>query len=82
MGGEDVELDNVERIERLLIGKYGTLSTSLTNNINTIKTNLRLYLIDKELLDRINEEMYTATLKEDIKEVEEIIKHLTQTFWE
>lgn len=82
MYGEDLELENVERIERLLVDKHGTLSVSLTNNINTIKTNLRLYLIDDGLLNRINEEMYKASQLDDIKEVESIIRQLTQTFWD
>lgn len=82
MYGEDIELDNVERIEQLLIQRHGELSASLTNCINTIKKNLRKYLIDEELLNRINEEMYRANQLADIKEVESVIKHLTQTFWE
>lgn len=82
MYGEDIELENVERIERLLIQKHGELSASLSNNIKTIKTNLHLYLIDDVLLNRINEEMYAASLLEDIKEVDAIIRDLTQTFWD
>ena len=82
MGGEDLELENVERIERLLIEKHGELSPSLANSIQSIKTNLKLYLVDDALLNRINEDMYQASLLDDIKEAEEIIKNLSSTFWE
>lgn len=82
MYGEDLELDNVIRIEEILIREHKSLPTSLTNNINTIKTNLKMYLIDDVLLNRINEEMYKASQLKDLKEVETVIRELTQTFWE
>ena len=82
MYGEDQELENVERIERLLIEKHGVLSSSLSSSLNSIKTNLKLYLIDDILLNRINEDMYTASLLDEVKEVESIIKNLSHTFWE
>lgn len=82
MYGEDLELDNVIRIEGILIREHKSLPTSLTNNINTIKTNLKLYLIDDVLLNRINEEMYKASQLKDLKEVETVVRELTQTFWE
>ncbi len=77
-----MELENVERIERQLIQKHGQLSASLTNSFTSIKENLRLYLIDDVLLNRINEEMYAASLLEDIKEVEIKVKQLSSTFWD
>lgn len=82
MYGEDLELDNVIRIEGILIREHKSLPTSLANNINTIKNNLKLYLIDDVLLNRINEEMYKASQLKDLKEVETVIRELTQTFWE
>lgn len=82
MYGEDLELDNVIRIEEILIREHKSLPTSLTNNINTIKNNLKLYLIDDILLNRINEEMYKASQLKDLKEVETVIRELTQTFWD
>lgn len=82
MNIEDIELENVQRIERQLNEKYVALPTSLNNSIGTIKTNLKLYSIDAELVNRVNEEMYKASQLEDLKEVETIIKHLAQTFWD
>lgn len=82
MNIEDIELENVERIERQLNEKYGVLPASISNSINTIKTNLKLYSIDAELVNRVNEEMYKASQLEDLKEVETVVKHLTQTFWD
>ena len=82
MYGEDLELENVERIERQLIQNFGELSASLTSSIKTIKDNLQKYLIMEAHLNRINEEMYLAGQLEDIKEAEAMIKHLAQTFWE
>lgn len=82
MYGEDLELDNVIRIEGILIREHKSLPTSLINNINTIKNNLKLYLIDDVLLNRINEEMYKASQLKDLKEVETVIRELTQTFWD
>lgn len=82
MYGEDLELDNVIRIEGILIREHKLLPASLTNNINTIKNNLKLYLIDDILLNRINEEMYKASQLKDLKEVETVIRELAQTFWE
>lgn len=80
--GEDIELDNVERIERMLTQKFGSLSASLTNNIGNIKHNLKTYLIDDILLERINEAMYKTSNLDDIKQVENEIRTLTQTFWD
>ena len=80
--GEDIELDNVERIERMLTQKFGSLSTSLSNNIGNIKHNLKTYLIDDTLLEKINEAMYKASNLDDIKQVEHEIRTLSQTFWD
>lgn len=82
MNIEDIELENVERIERQLIEKFAALPKALSNNLETIKTNLRLYTIDADLINRVNEEMYNASKLEDIKEVESVVRELTQTFWD
>lgn len=82
MNIEDIELENVERIERQLIERFAVLPKALSNNIETIKTNLRLYSIDADLVNRVNEEMYNASKLEDIKEVESVVRELTQTFWD
>lgn len=82
MGLEDIELENVERIERLLVNQHGSLTTQLTRSINNIKNNLRLYEVGKETLDEINGIMYAASLEEDLKVVEMNIKQLSDTFWD
>lgn len=82
MNIEDIELENVERIERQLIERFGALPKALSNNIETIKTNLKLYSIDADLVNRVNEETYNASKMDDLKEVEAAIKELVQTFWE
>lgn len=82
MNIEDIELENVERIERQLNEKFTSLPLSLNNSISIIKTNLKLYSIDAELVNRVNEEMYQSSQLEDLKEVEKIIKNLAQTFWD
>ena len=80
MNIEDIELENVERIERQLIEKFAALPKALSNNIETIKTNLKLYSIDADLVNRVNEEMYNASKLEDIKDIESVVRELTQTF--
>lgn len=82
MSLEDIELENVDRIERLLIQKHGELSNQLMKNIETIKSNLKSFEIDKKLLDRINDVMYNASLTENIEEVEASVRHLAVTFWD
>ena len=82
MNIEDIELENVERIERQLIEKFAALPKALSNNIETIKTNLKLYSIDADLVNRVNEEMYNASKLEDIKDVESVVREFTQTFWD
>lgn len=82
MNIEDIELENVERIERQLIEKFAALPKALSNNIETIKTNLKLYSIDADLVNRVNEEMYNACKLEDIKDIESVVRELTQTFWD
>mgnify|MGYP003527648792 FL=1 len=82
MNIEDIELENVERIERQLIEKFAALPKALSNNIETIKTNLKLYSIDADLVNRVNEEMYNASKLEDIKDIESVVRELTQTFWD
>lgn len=82
MNIEDIELENVERIERQLIEKFAALPKALSNNIETIKTNLKLYSIDADLVNRVNEEMYNASKLEDIKDIESVVREFTQTFWD
>lgn len=82
MSLEDIELENVDRIHRLLIRKHDELSNQLVKNIETIKGNLKSFEIDKRLLDRVNEVMYNASLEDDIKVVEANVKYLVDTFWD
>ncbi|MGG0667832.1 hypothetical protein ABE073_04800 [Lederbergia citrisecunda] len=82
MSLEDIELENVERIERLLISKHGNLSAQLVRSINNIKNNLRLYEVDKASLDIVNDVMYRASITDDVKEAEANIKQLSDTFWD
>lgn len=82
MNLEDIELENVERIERLLLNKHGNLSAQLVRSINSIKSNLRIYEVDKQTLDIVNDVMYKASITDDAKEAETNIKQLADTFWD
>ena len=82
MSLEDIELENVDRIERLLIEKFGKLTSQLTRSIELIRNNLKVYEFDEPLLNRINDVMYKASLSENIKTVEVDIKHLADTLWD
>lgn len=82
MSLEDIELENLDRIERLLIEKHGKLSNQLTRSIESIRSNLKLYEFDEALLNRINDVMYKATQEEDAKAVELSVKHLADTLWD
>lgn len=81
MSMEDLEAENVDRIERLLIEKHGKLSAGLTNNIHRIRQELLQFEIDEILLQRVADVMYEASLVNDIKNVEESIKYLSDTFY-
>lgn len=78
---EDLEIENVDRAERLLIAKYGELSKGLTNGIDKIRQILVESEIGSRLLDRIADVMYKVSLMEDINEVEAAVKYLNDTFW-
>lgn len=82
MSGEDLELENVDRAERLLMNKHGELSTTLVNSFKKIRVNLVEQVVDQKLLDRINDVMYSATLMGDVKDTEDSIKYLADTFWQ
>lgn len=82
MSLEDIELDNVNRIERVLIEKFGKLSNQLNRSIELITTNLKIYEMDKAMLNRINEAMYEASNETDIKAIEINVKHLADTLWD
>jgi hypothetical protein len=79
---EEIERDNLDRIERLLIDKHGQLSGQLTRSIELIRHNLTKYEIGETILDRINDSMYEVSLLEDIKVAEEEVKHLADTLWD
>lgn len=81
MALEDIEIDNIERIERLLENKHGKLSSGLSRSIETLRIELKEYEFDEKLLDRINNVMYAASMSDDIKEIEDSIKHLVSTLW-
>lgn len=81
MSGEDLELENVDRAERLLVNKYEDLSATLANSFKKIRVNLVEQVVDQKLLDRINDVMYAATLMDDVKDAEVAIKYLADTFW-
>lgn len=82
MSGEDLEIENVDRAERLLMNKYGDLSMTLVNSFNKIRESLVEYEVDQRLLDRISDVMYSATLVESVKDAELSIKYLADTFWQ
>lgn len=77
-----MELDNLERYERVLAEKYGKLSNSLETSISKMKKELELYEIGEELLSRIGHEMYDIIKLDNVKEVEQQVKHLADTFWD
>lgn len=81
MSGEDLEIENVDRAERLLINKYVSIPNNLIASIDKIRQNLVSHEVDQKLLDRINDVMYKATLMNDLKDVEDSIKYLADTFW-
>lgn len=82
LGAEDLEVENLDRNEKLLIKKHGKLSRGLENNIDKIRQMLLVYEIDDVLLSRVSDVMYEATKMEDLKSVEASVKHLADTFWE
>lgn len=82
MSLEDIELENLNRIERLLIEKHGKLSKRLTRSIGIMREFLEIYEIDESTLDRVNDEMYKASKMDDVKEVEDAVKNLADTFWD
>lgn len=81
MSLEEIELDNLNRLERQLRRKHGELSRTLENGLGNIRENLELYEIDKRLLDRVNYVLNECLELEDLGEVETSIRHLVDTFW-
>jgi len=79
---EKIELENLNRIERLLTVEYGELPKGLINNVDRIRQDLLLYEIDDRLLARIADTMHQATLADNIKEAEALVKYLVDTFWQ
>lgn len=82
MSLEDIELENVERIERIMTQKHGELSAQLVRSINNIKNNLKLYEVGNSTLDMINNIMHEASEMDNIKQSESVIKKLSDTFWD
>lgn len=82
MSIEDMEIENLDRIERLLAQNHGELSTSLTNNIDKIRQNLVSYEVGHILTERIADEMYQVTKLDDMKDIENNVKYLADTFWQ
>lgn len=82
MNMEDIEIENVDRAERLLTNQYGELPDGLLKNIDKVRQNLVSYDIDEKLLARISDVMYEATLSNDLKVVEVAVKYLADTFWD
>lgn len=78
---EDLEIENLDRYERVLADKHGQLSSSLAGNINRIREDLLTYEIDEKLLARVSDVMYEASEMDDIKSIEYTVKYLVDTFW-
>ena len=76
-----MELENVERIEKLLRERF-KFTKLLERSFNNIKHNLRTYEVDERLLERVNNTLYDAHLLDDAKQIEEIVKELSSSFWE
>lgn len=81
MSMEDLEIENIDRAERLLIGKYGELSKTLTGWIDKMRQTLAEHEIDERLLGRIADVMYEVSLMESVEDVEVAVKYLNDTFW-
>lgn len=81
MSAEDIEIENVDRAERLLVEKHGELSNGLVSHLNRFRNELTQYEIDETLLDRISVAMYEIVDMSDVKDVEVAVKHLNDTFY-
>lgn len=81
MSIEDLEIENVDRAERLLIAKYGELSKTLVGWIDKMRQILAEHEIDERLLNRIADVMYKVSLMDSIEDVEVAVKYLNDTFW-
>lgn len=82
MSGEELEIENVDRAERVLTQKYETLSNSLVKNFEKIRHELETYEIGEKILARVGEVMYKISNMDDIKEIEEEVKYLSDTFYQ
>lgn len=81
MNLEEVELDNLNRVERQLIRKHGELNRTLENGIDNLRENLELYEIDERLLDRVNYTMNECLEMDDLDGIERSVRELVNTFW-
>lgn len=81
MSMEDLEVENLNRYEKLLTEKHGELPKGLENNINKMRKDLMIYEIGGRVLTRVSDVLYDALEEEDIKVVEQNIKYLADTFW-
>lgn len=81
MSMEDLEIENIDRAERLLISKYGELSKTLTGWIDKMRLILAEHEIDERLLKRIADVMYDVSLMDNMADVEIAVKYLNDTFW-
>lgn len=80
MSIEDIEIENIDRAERLIVEKHGELPKSLENHLNGFRETLMSYEIDEVLLSRISDVMYEVSSLESMKEIEEKVKYLNDTF--
>lgn len=81
MSMEDLEIENIDRAERVLNSKYGELSKTLTGWIDKMRQILTEHEIDERLLNRIADTMYDVSLMDNIEDVEAAVKYLNDTFW-
>jgi hypothetical protein len=81
MSPEDIEVENVDRAERLLVERFEKLPNGVVSNIDKIRQNLITYEIGGIILDRIATVMYEVSLMDELSEIEESIKYLSDTLW-
>lgn len=75
---EEVMLRRLKKFEKELTETTGTLNAA----IEKIKSNLETYEVVHDVIDRISEAITKCKKLDDVKQIEEAMKHLSDTFWD
>lgn len=79
---EDILIKRINKFVSFMENKHGKLSVGLTNSVDKVRENLRVFEVVYPTIDKTTDLIYWAERHSEIKEVEIAFKDLADNFWD